>query len=534
MKPQRSRRVQVLALAAVAAATLWAARMPTERAVLPAVEAEAFTSLTGRAAASTPELWERLKAMGVAAVVLREETAAELAARGEALHFARAEVEKWRALGFVSMGAGPKPDSLWARDAKVLTRLSGALAARGIDVTTSAVAGGGRTLEMPPGVDLARVPAGFDPETVAVVSEAGLIPVPVSTSPFVSVAGYSLSVRTLSVGARPPELMRAANGRAMRLLVLRPSAGLGLDDNIERLRGALKIIKSAGIPAVLPGGFLAEKRSRAENAARVLLFFAIGLFGPLLAARAGLGAERAVRNWTLARVPVAAPVPEALAGLAAMWASASAAGILAWATMDPAQREVLARVWTVWTLAAPMAVGAAALFASEGPLGRSRWGSPLRVRDLAAALVLIAALILLLAPRAALGAAGVWESVDRLSAAADALWWWPWRWREILIGAPSLVLSFILIGKRETAEKEGCSTCVPKLLGDPRGWLIMGLLAPAGAIAAIGAGGASPELAVAHGAAAAAIGGGLGLLLAYLRSQLESWVLGPSNAGLLT
>jgi len=518
----RPSRAPLAVLAAVAAAAVWLARAPAERAVLPAVDAEAFAALTGRSAASTPELWERLRAMGVAAVVLREETAAELAARGEVLHFPQAEVEKWRALGLVSPGAGPKPDSLWAKDAKVYSRLAGALAARGIDVSTGAV-NSGRALELPHGVDLARVPAGFDPETVAVVSAAGLIPVPASTSPVVSVAGRRLWVRSLSAASRPPELLRAVHGRAMRLLILRPVPGANLDDTLERLRAALKVVKDTEIPGVLAAPSPAE----AGGAGRVILYFAIGLLGPLLAARAGLGAERAARAWVAARAPIASPVPETLAGLAAAWAGASAAGLLAAASLAPEAREPLSRAWTLWTLAAPLAVGAAALFAAEGPALRARWRSPLRVRDLAAVLVVGLALLLLLAPRASLRAAGVWESVDRLSAMADALWWWPWRWREILVGTPCLALALILVGRRDGGSS-------PKFLGDPRGWLTLGLLAPAGAVAAIGAGGASPELAVAHGAIACALGAALGFALSALRTRVETWVLGPSDTGLLT
>lgn len=532
MKTRGSQRAFLIVLAAVAAVVVWGTRAADPRVVLPAVEADAFAALTGRAAAATPELWERLKAMGVAAVVLREETAAELAARGEVLYFSRAEVEKWRTLGLVAAGGGPKPDSLWANDAKVLTRLSGALAAHGIDVST----GNGRSLELPPGVDLMRVPTGFDPEIVAVVSAAGLIPIAASTSPWVSVAGHKLWMRTLPVVASPPELLRAVNGRAMRLLVLRPSAGVALDDNLERLRAALKTVKSAGLPGVLPIDVSegARPRSRAERAARLFLFYAIGLLGPLAAARAGLGFERVVRGWVAARASIAAPVPETLAGLAAVWATASAAGLLAAATVAPEQRAALARAWTVWTLSAPMIVAAATLFASEGPALRARWRAPLRVRDFAAGLVLTLALFGLLAPRAAMRAAGIWESVDRFSVAADMLWWWPWRWREILIGTPSLVLALILIGKRETAAADGCATCVPKFLGDPRGWLALGLLAPAGTVAAIGAGGAPAALAVVHGAAACAIGAALGFILAGLRARIEIWVLGPTSTGLLT
>ncbi|UPT73078.1 MAG: hypothetical protein M0D55_14395 [Elusimicrobiota bacterium] len=383
-------------------------------------------------------------------------------------------------------------------------------------------------------MDLARVPAGFDPETVAVVSAAGLIPVAASTAPYATVAGQRLWTRTLSAAAPRPQLRRAADGRAMRLIVLRPAPGAGLEESVEALRGALKTIRSAGHAAVLPASTLPAATSRWERAARLFLFYAAGLLGPLLAARAGLWAERAARARVTALAPIASPAPEAAAGMAVAWAAAAAAGALAALAAPPSMREEAGRAWTLWTFAAPMAVGAAALFGSEGPALRARWRAPLRLRDVSGALLLAAALVLLLAPRTALRVAGLWESIDRLSAAADALWWWPWRWREILVGAPSLTLALILIGRREQAAKDGCATCVPRLLGDPRGWLIVGLLAPAGTVAAVGSGAAPACAAAAHGAAAFAMGAALGFLLAGLRTRIETWVLGPTSTGLLT
>lgn len=523
-----------LAAAAAVLALLASGRSDAPRAVLPAVEAEAFAALGGRSPASMPELWERLKAMGVAAVVLREETAAELAQRGEVLHFSRAEVEKWKALGLVAPGGGPKPDSLWAKDAKALSRLSGALAARGIDVSTAPAAAGGRALELPPGVELARVPAGFDPETVAVVSAAGLIPVAASTAPYASVAGHRLWLRRLPLTASRPQLLRAAHGRPMRLLVLRPAPGAGLEESLEALREALKTVRAAGHPAVLDAAAPPRDVPGWERWARLLLLYLVGLAGPLLAARAGLGVERAVRGWITARAPIASPVPEAASGMAAAWAVAAAAGFIAAVAAPQSASEAAARSWTLWTLAAPMAVGAAALFGPEGAALRARWRAPLRLRDVAGVVLLAGAVALLLAPRTAVRVAGLWESLDKFSAAADALWWWPWRWREILVGAPSLTLALILIGRREQAAKDGCETCVPRLLGDARGWLILGLLAPAGATAAVGAGGVPAALAAAQGAGAAAIGLVLGLALAGLRARVEEWVFGPSDTGLLT
>ncbi|MBI3289417.1 MAG: hypothetical protein HYZ74_07865 [Elusimicrobia bacterium] len=501
--------------------------------LLPAVEAEAYAALSGRSPAAAPQMWERLKAMGVGAVILREESAAELVARGEVLHFSRAEVEKWRALGFVANGAGPKPDSLWAKNSKALSRLSSALAARGIDASTSSIAGS-RALELPPGVDLGFVPAGFAPETVTVVSAAGLIPVAASTSPSVAVAGQNFWIRSLPAASGAPELMRAAHGRSRRLLILRPSPGLSLEDNLERLREALRIVRRAGFSSVLPAGEVAPPVSSWEAALRLALFYMVGLFGPLIAARVGLRAERGVHAWVVARAPIATPVPQIIAGLAAVWAAASAAGLLAWSLPDPGTREAFARGWSLWTLSAPLAVGAVALFAGEGPSLESRWRAPLRWRDLVGVGALIVALACLLAPRASLRLAGVWESVDRLSVAADALWWWPWRWREILVGAPSLVLALVLVDARADA-KEGCQTCGPGLLGDPRGWLALGLLAPAGTVAAIGAGYVPAKAALVQGAAAFAIGAVIGLALALLRVRVDAWVKGPiDDKGLLT
>ena len=527
MSAPRARRTLLLVLAAAVPVTLWLTRAPLERAVLPAVLVDDFTALSGRAAVATPDLWERLKAMGVAAVVLREETAAELTGRGEAMHFSRSEVEKWRALGLVAAGGGPTPDSLWAKDGKSFARLLAALAARGIDVSTASALGGGRALELPQGVDLARVPAGFDPEIVAVVSAAGLIPVAASTSSVVMIAGQPFGMLTLPVSSRRPRILRAVHGRAMRFLILRPTPGAGLDETLVATREALRIVRSEGVPSVPPVAAPLTPISEAEKLARSILFYAVGLLGPLLAARAALSVAQSVRVWVRAYAPIASPVPETLAAVAAAWAVATAAGLLALGTALPVSREALARSWILWTLAAPSAVGAAALFGSQGPALRVRWRSALRVRDLAAWLVLGTAVVGLLAPRAALRAAGIWESVDRLSAAADLLWWWPWRWREILIGVPSLVLAVILVGKRD-------ENSAPKFLGDPRGWLILGLLAPAGTVAAIGSGRVPPELAVVHGAAAALMGIILGFVLAGLRARIEGWVLRPINAGLLT
>ena len=117
------RRLFVLvALAAALAAAAGAPRRSGDRAVLAAVDASAMAGLSGRRPEAAGELWERLKAMGVSAVTLREETLADLSASGEVLSFSRAEVDRWRAAGLVSPSSALHGGTLWAKDPKALAR----------------------------------------------------------------------------------------------------------------------------------------------------------------------------------------------------------------------------------------------------------------------------------------------------------------------------------------------------------------------------------------------------------------------------
>ena len=247
----RRRLVVLLTLAAAVFLAVSQPRRNDERAVLAAVDASAFASLAGRAPADAGELWERLKAMGVGAVLLREETLADLVERGEVLHFTRAEVEKWRVAGLISAGTGLRGDSLWSKDPKALARVLEALAAAGLDASTSTMAGA-RGLGLPFSVDLARVPAGFDPGAVASLSAAGLLPVAVSTAATVAAAGHRLWVRTLAVDARRGEILRAAYGRPLRLIVFRPRTRSSLDAELDRLRESLRLLRETGLSSILP------------------------------------------------------------------------------------------------------------------------------------------------------------------------------------------------------------------------------------------------------------------------------------------
>jgi hypothetical protein len=513
----------LLALGAALAAAASAPRRAGDRAVLTAVDAEAFAGLTGRRPEAAGDLWERLKAMGVSAALLREDTLADLAARGEVLNFSRPEVEKWRAAGLVSPN-GLRGGTLWTKDPKALARAADALAARGFDASTATVAGA-KTLEIPPGVELSRVPAGFDPVVVAGLSSAGLLPVAASSGPLVEVAGRGLWTRTLPVDASRGEILRAALGRPLRLLVFRPRPELALEANLEFLRASLRIVREAGQPATLPAPRPVPFESGAARLARLALVWLLGAAGPLLAARAALQTARLMRPRVCSTAPLASPVPQILAGLAGGWAVAAFAGLVAAGVAPEGWRDGSARAWTVWTWCAPLAVGSAALFAEAGSSRRGGWAAPVRRRDLAALAALALAAAALVAPRSALRASALWGELDRLP--AGALWWWPWHWRAALVGVPCLGTALALIERRDGASdprrvKRGG-------LSEPRGWLLLGLLGPAGLVAAVGAGGAPLADALGQGAAAWALGLAGAAALALLVVLLERWAQGPKT-----
>ncbi len=522
-----SRLQRLGALLALGAALAAAAAAPPRAggpAARPGGAPGGFAGRSGRRPEAAGELWERLKAMGVSAVLLREETLADLAARGEVLHFSRAEVEKWRAAGLVSPTA-LRGGTLWAKDPKALARAADAFAARGLDVSTAAV-GGTKALLVPFGADLALVPAGFDPAAVAALSSAGLLPVAASTGPLVAVAGRLLWLRTLPEDAAPGEILRAALGRPLRLIVFRPRRELGLEANLELLRASLKTLRSAGQPATLPAPLSAPAESGAARLARLAAVWLLGALGPLLAARAALSAARLARARVCSAAPLASPVPQVLAGLAAGWAVAAFAGLVAAGVAPDGWRDGSARAWSVWTWCAPLAIGCGALFASAKTSRRGGWSAPVRRRDLAGFAAFVLAAALLTAPRAALRASALWESFDRLSA-AGALWWWPWHWRAALVGVPCLATALALIELRDGAPDP--RRVRTGTLFEPRGWLLLGLLGPAEFVAAVGGGGTPLGGALAQGAAAWALGLAGAAALALMLVLLERGTDGPKT-----
>ncbi len=504
----------VLALALLAAGT--APQRVGVRSVLAAVDAESFAALAALRPETAGDLWDRLKAMGVSAAILREESLADLAARGEVLNFTRAEVERWRAAGLISQSSSLRGGTLWSKDAKSLVRAMEAFAAAGIDATTTTISGA-RGLDVPPGIELGRIPAGFDPAAVAALSSAGLIPVAASTDSVASLAGQRLWVRTLGVGARPGEILRAAMSRPMRLIVFHPRLDAGLDANLEHLRGALRTLRDVDQPSTLPDEPPPLAEGKFESGARLLLVWFLGAAGPLLAVRAALHVARSLRRKVEELAPLSSPVPQVVAGLGAAWATAAFVALAVVGAAPIGWRDGGARGWMIWTWCAPVVVGAIAIFSAAGPKWSESWSTPVRRRDLAALAVLAGAATLLLGPRAAVRISAFWESFDQISA-AGAFWWWPWHWRAALVGVPSLALALAFVEKCDAVEG-------PHSIGvDPRSWLALGLLGPAGLVAVVGGGGSTLTDALAHGGWAWLIGMAVAGLLVLARNLADRWI----------
>lgn len=491
-------------------ALLWAAaeRRSSRRRVLPALEASAVAALAAESGYGEKEIWERAKAIGVGAAVLREETLADLAARGEVLAFGRAEIEKWKALGLVSPGAPLAPGSLWVKEPAVVQRLLAAAERRAEDVSTAAAAGY-VVLEFGEGPSLSR-PAGIDPAALALVKSLGLS---IVLDDLQETEGWS--PRLLGRDARLPAVLRAVYSHPARLLVIRLDPAQGVERSLERLRGLIKPLRERGVEVGGP----AQPPPPPPGLARLALAWLILALGPLLCARAGLEAFRRLRGWVLERQPIAAPVPELAAGIAGACATAMILGLLGSLAFGPGQLEPLP--YAAAALVAPAVLGVLALYPLEGR--RKLGGRPVTVRDALAWLGAAVLACLLLKPRASLEAAGLWEAARWLGETSEGLWWWRWRWRELAAGYPALLQALYLLERR--LDCPGCMKDQP--LSDPRPWLLLGLLGPAGTIAAVAHPGAPLDMALWQSVQVLVLGLVFGGLFIGLRVWLAARTDGP-------
>ncbi|MDD5656851.1 MAG: hypothetical protein PHF00_06305 [Elusimicrobia bacterium] len=414
------------------------------------------------------DIWQRAEAMGVGAAVVRRRTLGGLVARGDVLLFSRQELEKWKSLGFVAPSAALKPNAIWVKDPGLLAGLTELLAGRGLVLSTaSACAHGVIETAREPQPDW---PGGLDPEDLASASAAGLIPVELEPSGRGARAAGggapSWPAAVFEPSARLAALLRAVHGRPGRLLLLRLDPAASAEENLARLRALLRPLRELGVvdrrPLPAAGGVRTSPGRR-------WLAWLLAVLGPILAVRLGVASFKRARLVVQERRPAASPVAELAAGTAATAATGAVVGLLLAASAAPPLPDSPAFSAMAW----PMGIGLLALFPlSPRALGRRLETAPSYLDLLKLALAAVAAL-LLFQPRLLLSGTAAWGWLSRMQDAWPSLWWWPWRWREALIGVPALLFGLRGLGRRSQ---------VPA--ADPRPWLWLGLLLPIGTIAA--------------------------------------------------
>lgn len=518
------------------------------RVVVPAVEAEEAAALCARSGLSLEDFWDRVKAMGVAAAVLRQKPVRKLVERGEAFYFERGELEKWRTIGLVAPGVTLKPNTLWVKDARLVEQVLDSASQKGMTVTTSTSAGY-HLVHLPTAVEEAGLGA-YDPELLRVLDGRGLAEVRAATERLSSVglrweaggsvkgfpaaegpADLKLETRSVPVDAGPAELLRAAYGRPRRLLVFKLSAARGAEENFELLRACLRELSRRGLPLGLPAKPPEEPSQPSPLQAwlirALLLLFA--LLGPLFSARTGLIAMKRVRVLAHERWPVVMPVAQLVCGILAAALVAAGVGAAARACFDALPAPPSVDSWAFAALAGPLTIGLLTLFTVDPAGWLERAAKPLTAAALLTAAAVLVAAALILEPRSALQAAGLWDWAGRLEEAPPAFWWATWRWREILVGYPCLLQALYLINW-----KMDCPDCEAGPSGpasDPRLWFLLGLLAPIGVVVALGRGGVPQVLALEHTAWAAAGGSFLGALGIAWRRRVASRPKGPDSDG---
>jgi hypothetical protein len=521
-----SERRSALGAAALAAAAAAAAFLvarddyDASRLVVVAIESDQAAELAAQAGAPLKDFWARAKAMGVGAAIVRPQPLQEAIRRGEILRFDRAEVERWKAAGLLPPATTLKPDTFWTKDARLFDHLLQAMARQGLSPSTGTIAGY-HVLQVPESSPVLEL-RGYDPERVAAASELGVILADPSGPP----RSLGLEPAWWRVGQPRSTLLRRALGRPRRLLVARLDPARGMEENFLELRAALRELVQHGAPLGVPA---AAAPLPADDGRRVLALagaWLVGVLGPLFAARGGLLVLRRARLLTLEKWPVAAPVPQILAGLAATAVLAAAAGAVAHAfvALGPGP---LSRRWAVTALVGPVVIALLTLYTLDPEDWKEELARPVSYRALLSLILAAGACILVAAPRWALQGAGAWPWLGEAAARLPGAWWWPWRWREILIGVPALIQALFLINWR--LECPDCASLPVKPANDPRHWFVAGLLAPVGVVVAVGQGAAAETAALAQTAWALAAGALLGAVGIALRLRAAHEHAGPKD-----
>ncbi len=470
-------------------------RLPRTAPAVAALRAQEVESLCRREGYPLAALWERAGAMGLGAALLPAETLADLAADGSVLSFSKSEWEKWSALGLLAPGAQAKPGALWVRERAVWTRVLQAAAAAGVRVATNS-AGGYFVAEFPERYDWSRLALVVGGAGARAVVRAGLAPVADAAGAEVHIRGRPARREGVALKAGLGAALRAAQSGPGRLIEFHLDPEAGLERNLEGLRALLRELRERGLLSHDARG--AAARGPAQAAALGALLW----LAPLAAVRAGLGALRSARRFVKSAAPQASPELELLCSVAAAAAAAATGGLAARLAAHAAGLGG-GTFWSAWSVGAPVALAAASL-AAPSDLPRDTMSEPLTPAGL---------LRLLLLAGFAYLALDVWfDPAARLlervcDPVGSGLWWFPGRWREALAGFPCLLVAFDRVRR-----KWDCPDCESSP-GDPRPWLLAGVLGPAGTVAALSNPAVPIGDALAHtaflGASGAALGGAL-------------------------
>jgi hypothetical protein len=473
-------------LAAVLILLAWAAvtvERPASRslAALDAGEAAAVCVDSG----TVSEFWTRAQAMGIGAMVLRTQTLRDLSESGQALVFSRSEVAKWKSVGIIAANAPLKANLVWINDSRLYSRVADELRAQNLVLSTGVIGGHGL-------IELSREPdpglaVGSPAEDMALASTLKLVTIHLDPSGQAWVTGAHGAVvlrtpRSVPALAPLPSVLRAIHSQPGRVLLLRLDLAAGAEENLARVRAALRPLREQGLIGSEAAGLEAPRRAPLSPWRRALAW-GLAILGPIAAVRFGVKGFKRFHGHVRTRRPLASPVAEIVLGVAAAGAAASAAGLIVGLLLAGGDAAALPESLALSTMAWPLAIGGLALFPfSARALGRRLARSPTYWDLLLGAAVALGA-ALLFRPRLVLADTPLWPWLQAAANASESLWWWPWRWREFLVGLPALMHAFFLVGRQLDALEPQAGHC---RLDDPRPWLWLSLLFPIGVIAALG------------------------------------------------
>ncbi|MFA6002608.1 MAG: hypothetical protein WC881_00925 [Elusimicrobiota bacterium] len=514
----------------IAAFLLWvyvAAYLPAapRSSSLVALDARDLAAVCAPPGCSASDFMDRAKAMGVGALAVRSDNVMELSERGQVLAFTRAELEKWRGIGLIVPGAALKTNVLWIKDPKLFVRVSGVLRAHGLVLGTGTASGYGL-------VELSRDPdagmlAGPDPQDLELAVGKGLFAVSAEPSGRLWIKadmdmGFpACSARIVDVSMRLPALLRALYSHPGRLVLLRLDPAAGAEENLARLRSMLYGLRGRG----LIGSDWPVGEAAPASGWRKWLAWLLAVLGPIFAVRIGVAGFKRARRRVLEVRPEASPVVELASGMLGAAAASVAVGLAVGLLLSGSSSVRLADSLALSTMLWPLAIGALTLFPFSLKVHMRNLRRSPSYAGLVRAAAGLAAAALLLRPRLLLGGTLPWDWVRAASDWSVTFWWWPGRWRELLIGVPALLCALYLVGRRmDVAQPASGRT----LLHDPRPWLCLGLLFPIGAIAALGRPGALTVMALGQTAIVLLAGMALGGMVILLRSFIAVWVQSPT------